>query len=131
MLAVRGMAIAFTSVGTFVVVRFGFDQSFESARTAMFTVLVVSHLLYAFAVYLDRPGRAPVPLRALLAARGLLIAVGSGIILQLAVVAVSLLHDVFGTTSMTPSEWLVCLSAGLVAPIGIWLASRVGWRSTA
>lgn len=131
MLAVRGMAIAFTSVGTFVVVRFGFDQSFESARTAMFTVLVVSHLLYAFAVYLDRPGRAPVPLRALLAARGLLIAVGSGIILQLAVVAVSLLHDVFGTTSMTPSEWLVCLSVGLVAPIGIWLASRVGWRSTA
>ena len=118
-------------MGTFVVVRFGFDRSFESARTAMFTVLVVSHLLYAFAVYLDRPGRASVPLRALLAARGLLIAVGTGIMLQLAVVAVPLLHDVFGTTSMTPSGWLVCLSAGLVAPIGFWLAGRVGSRETA
>ena len=36
----------------------------------MFTVLVVSHLLYAFAVYLDRPGGASVLLRRLLAAEG-------------------------------------------------------------
>jgi magnesium-transporting ATPase (P-type) len=125
------MSIAFTSMGTFVVVRFGFDQSFESARTAMFTVLVLSHLLYAFAVYLDRPGGTPVPLRALLAARGLLIAVGTGIVLQAAVVAFPVFHDVFDTTPLSGIGWLVCLSAGLVAPVGIWLAGRVGSRKAA
>jgi P-type Ca2+ transporter type 2C len=130
MLAVRGMAIAFTSVGTFVVVRFGFDQSFESARTAMFTVLVLSHLLYAFAVHLDRPGGTPAPIHSLLAARGLLIAVGSGIVLQLSVVAVPLLHDVFDTTSLTASVWLLCLSAALVAPIGILVVNRTQSRTT-
>ena len=62
------MLIAVMSVGTFVVVRFGFDRSFESARTAMFTVLVLSHLLDAFAD-LDRPGGTPAPLRSLTAAR--------------------------------------------------------------
>jgi magnesium-transporting ATPase (P-type) len=125
MLALRGMSIAVMSVGTFVVVRFGFDRSFESARTAMFTVLVLSHLLYAFAVYLDRPGGTPAPLRSLLAARGLLIAVGTGIILQAAVVALPLFHDVFDSTSLTVAGWLLCLSAAVVAPIGILLSSRM------
>jgi Ca2+-transporting ATPase len=131
LLAARGLSIAVMSVGSFVVVRFGLDQSWESARTAMFTVLVLSHLLYAFAVHLDRPRGTPAPLRSLLAARGLLIAVGSGIILQLAVVAVPLLHDVFDTTSLSAAGWLLCLSAGVVAPIGIWLAGLVGSRSAA
>jgi P-type Ca2+ transporter type 2C len=132
MLAARGMAIALMSLGSFVVVRFGLDLSWESARTAMFTVLVVSHLLYAFAVYLDRPAGEPsAPLRSLLGARGVLIAVGVGIVLQLAVVVVPLLHDVFDTTSLTGAGWLLCLSAGLVAPIGIWLAGRVGSRDAA
>lgn len=128
MLAVRGMSIAVMSVGSFVVVRFGFDRSFESARTAMFTVLVLSHLLYAFAVHLDRPGGTPPPIRSLLAARGLMIAVGSGIVLQLAVVAVPFLHGVFETTSLTASVWLLCLSAALIAPIGIVVVNRA--RST-
>lgn len=125
MLGVRGMSIALMSVGTFVIVRFTFDQSFESARTAMFTVLVLSHLLYAFAVHLDRPGGTPAPIRSLLAARGVLIAVGSGIVLQLVVVAVPLLHDVFDTTSLTGAGWLLCLAAAVVAPSGILLASRI------
>jgi calcium-translocating P-type ATPase len=125
MLAVRGMLIALMSVGTFVIVRFGYDRSFEAARTAMFTVLVLSHLLYAFAVYLDRPGGTRAPLRSLLAARGVLIAVGIGIVLQLVVVALPLLHNVFDTTSLTGAGWLLCLSAAVVAPIGILLASRI------
>jgi magnesium-transporting ATPase (P-type) len=125
MLAVRGMSIASTSVGTFVVVRFGFDRSFESARTAMFTVLVLSHLLYAFAVHLDRPSGTPAPLRSLLAARGVLIAVGTGIVLQVAVVAFPVFHDVFDTTSLSGIGWLVCLSAAVVAPVGILLTSRI------
>jgi Ca2+-transporting ATPase len=130
MLALRGMSIALTSVGTFVVVRFGFDQSFESARSAMFTVLVLSHLIYAFAVQLDRPAGTHAPIRSLLAVRGLLIAVGSGIVLQLAVVAVPPLHDVFDTTSLTASGWLLCLGAALVAPIGIFVVNRSRSRTT-
>jgi Ca2+-transporting ATPase len=112
-----------------VIVRFTFDQSFESARTAMFTVLVLSHLLYAFAVHLDRPGGAPPPIRSLLAARGLLIAVGSGIVLQLAVVAVPFLHGVFDTTSLTGAGWLLCLGAALVAPVGILFVNRAQSRT--
>jgi Ca2+-transporting ATPase len=129
MLAARGISIALMSVGTFVIVRFGFDRSFESARTAMFTVLVLSHLLYAFAVYLDRSGGTPASLRSLLAARGLLIAVGVGVVLQLAVVAVPLLHDVFDTTALTGAGWLLCLSAGLVAPVGILVVNRLTPRT--
>ena len=49
-----------------------------------------------------------------------------GALLQLAVVAVPFPRDVFDTTALTVSGWLLCLSAGLVAPLGIWLASRVG-----
>ena len=129
MLAVRGMSIALTSVGTFVIVRFTFDQSFESARTAMFTVLVLSHLLYAFAVHLDRPAGTPAPIRSILAARGLLIAVGGGVVLQLSVVAAPFLHEVFDTTSLTASGWFLCLSAALVAPIGILLVDRARTRT--
>jgi Ca2+-transporting ATPase len=128
MLALRGMSIAVMSMGSFVVMRFAFDTSWESARTAMFTVLVISHLLYAFTVHLDRPGRAPVPFRTLLAARGLLLAVGIGIALQLTVVVVPLLHDVFDTTSLTPTAWLLCLAAGFVAPVGMSLSRRIRSR---
>ncbi|HEX6580791.1 MAG TPA: HAD-IC family P-type ATPase, partial [Actinomycetota bacterium] len=130
MLGARGMSIALMSVGTFVIVRFTFDKSFESARTAMFTILVLSHLLYAFAVHLDRPAGTPAPIRSILAARGLLIAVGGGIILQLAVVAVPSLHGVFDTTSLTASGWLLCLSAALVAPIGILVVDRARSRTS-
>ena len=48
---------------------------------------------------------------------------GIGIVLQLAVVALPLLQ-VFDTTSLTVAGWLLCLSAALVAPIGILLASQ-------
>ena len=70
------------------------------------------------------PGEIPAPLRSLMAAREVLIAVGIGIVLQLAVVALPLLHEVFDTTSLTVAGWLLCLSAALVAPIGILLASQ-------
>ena len=49
---------------------------------------------------------------------------GIGIVLQLVVVALPLLHDVFDTTSLTLVGWLLCLSAAVVAPTGILLASR-------
>ncbi|MGH2680015.1 MAG: cation-translocating P-type ATPase [Actinomycetota bacterium] len=129
MLAVRGISIAVISVGTFVVARFVLDLPGESARTAMFTVLVLSHLLYGFAVHLDRSGGTPAPIRSLLAARGLLIAVGGGIVLQLAVVAVPFLHDVFDTTALSATAWVLCVAASLVAPVGILLASRIGPRA--
>jgi Ca2+-transporting ATPase len=130
-LALRGISIAVTSVGSFVIVRFALGMSWESARTAMFTVLVLSHLLYAFAVHVDRPGGTPEPLRSVLAARGLLFAVGSGIVLQLAVVGVPFLHDVFDTTPLSGIVWSLCLAASLVAPIGIVLANRAGLRTAA
>ena len=53
---------------------------------------------------------------------------GTGIVLQVAVVAVPVLHDVFDTTSLSGTEWLLCLSAAVVAPFGILLASRIRSR---
>jgi Ca2+-transporting ATPase len=127
-LAFRAGSIALASLGSLVFVRFGLDTSWESARTAMFTVLVLSHLLYGLVVHLDRPGRAPAPLRSLPAARGVLFSVGIGILLQIAVVAVPPLRDVFDTTSLTGTTWLLCLVLALVAPLLIFVANLRGHR---
>jgi hypothetical protein len=80
----------------------------------MFTVLVLSHLVYAFAVWLDRPDEAPAPLRAIRRSRGLVGAVGLGVVLQVAVVAFPPAHAVFDLVSLDAVGWLVsAVAAGL------------------
>ena len=116
-LALRAALIAATCLVSLVVARFAFGTSWETARTVMFTVLVLAHLLYAFVVHLDRPGERPAPLGALLEARGLLVAVGLGVALQLSIVALPAAGDVFDTTSLSVGGWILCIVAGVIPPL--------------
>jgi P-type Ca2+ transporter type 2C len=99
------------------VTRFLWHEPWSHARALMFTVLVVAHLLYAFA--------ARLPTRGWLTNPWLLGAVGSGILLQLAIVAWPPAHDVFGTASLSPRDWVLAVVAGLL-PTAIML--NVGRR---
>ncbi|HET9671793.1 MAG TPA: HAD-IC family P-type ATPase, partial [Actinomycetota bacterium] len=120
-LALRAVAIAGASLGALAVMRFGLDASWEVSRTVMFTVLVLSHLVYGFAVWLDRPGEAPAPLGAIRRARGLLVAVGLGVVLQIAIVAFPPAHEVFDLVAPGGIGWL----AGVVAAAVSWVAIRL------
>jgi Ca2+-transporting ATPase len=128
-LAARAALIASVSLATLFVARVAFDASWEAARTAMFTVLVMSHLLYAFVVQLDRPGRLPAPARSLWRARGLLVAVGLGVALQLLVVVVPSAGTVLETSTLPPTGWLLCTVASVIPPVVMWAAGSIRHRA--
>jgi P-type Ca2+ transporter type 2C len=112
LLAPRGALIAAAALASLVVARFLWHEPWPHARALMFTVLVVAHLLYAFA--------ARLPTRGWLTNPWLLGAVASGILLQLAIVAWPAAHDVFGTASLSLREWVLAAVAGLL-PTAIML----------
>jgi Ca2+-transporting ATPase len=103
-LAGRALLIATASVAGLAIARFAWGQSWEAARSVMFTVLVVAHLVYAYGV--RRPGTG----------RNLWLvgAVGAGIALQLLVVGWPLAHALFGTRSATLGDWVLVAVAGSV-----------------
>ena len=103
----RGLCIASASVGSLAISHFVWGEPWPHARAVMFTVLVVAHLLYAFAV---RRGAGVGSNRWLLAA------VGAGLALQLLVVAVPALHSVFGTATLALREWALVAALG-IAPL--------------
>ena len=107
----RGVCIATASVGSLAIAHFAWHQPWGHARTVMFTVLVVAHLLYAFAV---RRGAATFSNRWLLAA------VGMGIALQLLVLTVPAAHSLFGTAPLSLREWAL-VAAGWIAPVATML----------
>jgi Ca2+-transporting ATPase len=100
----RGLLIASSAVGSLAVARFAWDEPWAHARAVMFTVLVVAHLLYAFAV---RRATAP-------ASAWLPVSVVLGIVLQLGIVVWAPAHEVFGTASLSPREWLLVLIGGIL-----------------
>jgi Ca2+-transporting ATPase len=100
----RGVLIAGASVGSLAVARFVWHEPWAHARALMFTVLVIAHLLYAFA--------ARQPSRGVLSNRWLLLAVAAGIALQLAIVAWPGAHELFGTAHLTLREWFVVAVGG-------------------
>ena len=114
-------AIASVCLATLFLARFVFDASWEESRTAMFTVLVLSHMLYAFVVQLDRPGRRPAPAATLLQARGLLVAVS--------VVVLPPAGAVLDTAALTTTGWLLCVVAALIPPVVMWLVMMTRHRS--
>jgi Ca2+-transporting ATPase len=106
----RGALIAGASVGSLAVSRFVLNQSWEHARTMMFTVLVIAHILYAFAVR----GRA------VAGNRWLALAVAAGLTLQAAVIIWPAARPLFGTVPLTLWEVLLAVSAG-TAPLALML----------
>jgi Ca2+-transporting ATPase len=115
LLAMRGALIAGAALASLIVARFVWHEPWPHARALMFTVLVVAHLLYAFA--------ARLPTRGWLTNPWLLGAVASGILLQLLIVAWPAAHDVFGTASPSWREWVLAAGAGLL-PTAIMLTVR-------
>lgn len=86
MLAARALALAGGAIAALVAIR-ATEGTWEEARTAMFTALVISHLLYAYVVRL-RPNGNRSNLR-------LTAAVGLGVLLQ-ATTVLGPMRDIFG-----------------------------------
>jgi magnesium-transporting ATPase (P-type) len=100
------------------------DQSIETARTAAFTVLVLAQLFNAFNARSERSSA----LRGLLQNRWLWAAVAVAVLLQLAVVQLEFLNQVFGTVPLTPGQWALCVAMGssvlLYSECRKWVARR-------
>jgi Ca2+-transporting ATPase len=113
-LAWRALLIAGAAIGSLAVTRFAFEASWGRARTVMFCTLVVTHLLYAFVVRGGAGGRERPTLRDLGTNKALLFGIGTGLLLQFAIVALPAAREVFGTTSLPASGWaLVAAAAAL------------------
>lgn len=121
----RAALIAAASLGSLAIARFAWNEPWAHARATMFTVLVVAHLLYAFAARWpaqlgQTPGR--VRLRDL---RPLLAATAAGGLLQIAVLTWPPAHDVFGTAQLTNREWFLVLTAGATPLAIMWSIRRM------
>ncbi|MEW6059388.1 MAG: HAD-IC family P-type ATPase [Actinomycetota bacterium] len=101
----RGLCIAGASLAGLAISRFAWNEPWPHARAVMFTVLVVAHLLYAFAV---RRGAG------VWSNRWLLAAIGAGVGLQFLAVAVPGLHSLFGTATLALREWALVAVLGAV-----------------
>jgi Ca2+-transporting ATPase len=117
MLFGRGLIIAGSAVGSLAVARYAWAEPWAHARAVMFTVLVVAHLLYAFAV---RRPRAP-------AGKWLPASVGLGIALQLGIVVWSPAHALFATAALSLREWVLVLIGGTL-PVGAIFALQAPRR---
>jgi Ca2+-transporting ATPase len=115
----RGVLIAGSSVGSLAVARFVFGQPWPQARAVMLTVLVVAHLLYAFAV--RRPASPLGP--------WLPLSVAIGIALQVCIVLWAPAHEMFGVASLSGREWLLVLIGGPL-PVLTMLAMQRGRSAT-
>jgi Ca2+-transporting ATPase len=114
-LLMRGIVIASAALGALAITRFSWDASWLEARAAMFTVLVVAHLLYTFVV---RGSSARL--------RGnptLLIAVCAGIGLQLLIVALPSARGLFSTAHIDLREWVLVAVLG-VAPMALMIGAQ-------
>gem|GEM_PF-365990 len=124
-LARRAALMAGASLGALAVARFAWGEPWAHARALAFTVLVVAHLLYAFAV--RRPPGDPPSLRRLTSNRWLLVGVAAGLALQLGAIVWPPARDVLGTAPLAPREWGLVLVAGLF-PISLMLLEGAGRR---
>jgi len=91
----------------------GGTDSFEVARTAGFTTLVLAGLVTAF----NARSATSSAFRGVLSNRWLLGAVALSVVLQVAVVSLPLLQVAFGTASLDPAHWLVCVA---MASVVLW-----------
>ena len=121
----RAVVIAAASVISLVIVRYGWNEAWSRARAVMFTVLAISQLFYAFAVHIpDRIGSTR-PVADLFANRWLLVGVGAGLTLQLAIVLLVPAHEVFGTTRLSAGEWGLVAVASLAPAMIIAALDRL------
>jgi Ca2+-transporting ATPase len=118
-LLARATLIASASIGGLVVARYVWDEPWAHARATMFTVLVVAHLLYAFAV--RRSVRGP----RLRRNTWLVAAVAGGLLLQALVVSVPAMRELFGTAALSFREWVLVVVAGML-PVFVMTVRPLG-----
>jgi calcium-translocating P-type ATPase len=87
----------------------------QTARTAGFTVLVFAQLFNCFNARSENASA----LRHMFTNAWLWGAIGLSVLLQLAVVNVDLLNVAFGTVSLEPGQWLVCIG---MASATLWFS---------
>jgi len=98
------------------------------ARTAVFTAVAVSQLVYVLGI---RSSRESLLLQGFLSNWRLTVAVLVGLLLQSAVVYLPLLQAVFHTTSIMPADLPLVVTPALVALATVELQKMVRWRSAA
>jgi magnesium-transporting ATPase (P-type) len=91
------------------------DRGLDNARTAGFTVLVFAQLFNCFNARSERTSA----FRHMFANRWLWAAIAFSVLLQIAVVHLSFLNAAFGTTPLTPDQWLACIAIGSAV---LWLS---------
>jgi Ca2+-transporting ATPase len=123
----RALCIATSSVGALAIARFAWDEPWAHARAVMFTVLVVAHLLYAFAV--RRPDVEGGWFASLASNPWLIGAVVAGVALQLLVLTLPFAQELFGTAPLTVREWALVVVGGML-PIAamVWFLPDRGDR---
>ncbi|HEX9713555.1 MAG TPA: cation-translocating P-type ATPase [Actinomycetota bacterium] len=128
----RAVPISAVSIGALAIERYAWGASWTHARTVMFTVLVVAHLLLAFQArwphWRDhRPREArdgPLIAGGLRASRWLLGAVGMGVVLQAVILGWEPARALFDLTMLGMRDALLVLVAS-IAPA----ASMIGVRA--
>ncbi|HXF36600.1 MAG TPA: HAD-IC family P-type ATPase, partial [Actinomycetota bacterium] len=131
-LAGRASLMAGASLTALAVARFAWDEPWGHARAVMFTVLVVAHLLYAFAV--RRPSDARPSVRRLVSNPSLLLGVTAGLGLQLGAILWPPAREILGTAPLTGREWALVLGAGILPFLLMLLegrSTRDRWLSVA
>ncbi len=88
----------------------GVDPAASAAYTIAFTLFVFLQLANAFVV---RSGNLSLFSRFTFSNRPLLLAAGTVVLVQVLVVQVPFLQRVFGTVSLTPTEWGICVAGVL------------------
>ncbi len=116
----RAALIAAASVASLAVDRFAWDASWTRARAVMFTVLVVAHLLYAFAARMPT-----LAFNAWVAG-----AVAGGLALQVLAVLWPPAHPLFDTVRLHPREWLLVAVAGIL-PVAVMTGPGLARRRRA
>lgn len=120
----RALLIAGAAIGSLAVTRFAFGTSWGQARTVMFCTLVVAHLLYAFVVRGGAGGRERPRFRDLGTNPWLLVGVGTGLLLQVAIVAWPAARKVFGTTSLPASGWAIVAAAAALTVLAMLATAK-------
>lgn len=127
----RAALIAIVAIGALVAAKYGADQSWATAQTVLFTAVVFTQALYAFAVRLPDPAAPPASGRASRHAKlpgptpwtnpRLVGAVTLSLALQVLIVQWPAAHEIFHTVSLDWGLWLLVAVAGAIPGLGLGL----------